>query len=165
MGAERQQRGSHPPSMTDRNRSEPIKRSESNVIIFSKRQRTIASTPTSRLCLYGARFARRVMRSSAHRANQICKIGAAAEIPRALLSGTGAVPRNAPYVREQISPCGTVDWRKRSTCKVAHFFWLFSFVQRKEHRSPLAKGIDLLRRRKNVPSFQRVFEPFCRKAK
>ena len=91
-----------------------------------------------------------VMNSDTHqRANQICKIGAAAEIPSPLLSGTGALPRNASYVREQISPCGTVDWRKRSTCKVAHFFWLFSFVQRKEHRFPLAKGIDPLRRRKN----------------
>ena len=109
------------------------------------------------------------MRSDTHqRANQIDRIGASAKIPCPLLSGVGTISRNTPHLREQKSSCVTVDWRSGQPARLPTSFCNFFFLEKKKLTvSPWQRDLALLRRRKiaSFLSFQRVFEPFCRKAK
>ena len=129
----------------------------------------LLSTRLSCRCPYGAQERAREVRSDTHqRANQIDRIGASAKIPCPLLSGVGTISRNTPHLREQKSSCVTVDWRSGQPARLPTSFCNFFFLEKKKLTvSPWQRDLALLRRRKiaSLLSFQRVFEPFCRKAK
>jgi hypothetical protein len=93
----------------------------------------------------------------APRANQICKIGAAAKNSIFLLSGVATIEQNAPCLRKKPALCGTFDWRSGQAARLHTSFCNFFFCAKKKLTVPFFKRIFTKIQYKNQRKYPLLF--------